>query len=223
MSRKPSDLTAIPDLSEERGTEPIRDRRPVYVDLLPPCNHACPAGENIQAWLAEGQAGRNEQAWRVLTADNPFPSIHGRVCYHPCEDSCNRKDLDSSVSIHGVERYLGDLALKKGWQFEREVVTCPPWWSARNVSAGGGFLPRTIWRSVAEPGRPRLGRWFRVPAVVPERAMWTLGVVMPAPLLNQDRSLFRGIEDFRVQQLISEFAVEALAIAVFPRAAGLDE
>ncbi len=121
MSRKPSDLTAIPDLSEERGTGPIRDRRPVYVDLLPPCNQACPAGENIQAWLAEVQAGRDEQAWRILTADNPFPCIHGRVCYHPCEDGCNRKDLDSSVSIHGIERYLGDLALKEGWQFEREV------------------------------------------------------------------------------------------------------
>ena len=45
------------------------------------------------------------------------------------------------------------------------VLTCPPWWSARNVSAGGGFLPRAVWRSAAEPGRPRPGRWFRVPAV----------------------------------------------------------
>ena len=100
MSQTPSDLTAVPDLSREQGTGPFRLRRPVYVDLLPPCNHACPAGENIQAWLAEVQAGRDEEAWRLLTADNPFPCIHGRVCYHPCEDSCNRKDLDSSVSIH---------------------------------------------------------------------------------------------------------------------------
>jgi len=121
MSQKLSDLTAVPDLSKERGTGPLRDRRPVYVDLLPPCNDACPAGENIQAWLAEVHAGRDEQAWRILTTDNPFPSIHGRVCYHPCEDNCNRKDLDSSVSIHGIERYLGDLALREGWQFEREV------------------------------------------------------------------------------------------------------
>ncbi len=121
MSRKPSDLTMVPDLCNERGTGPIRDRRPVYVDLLPPCNHACPAGENIQTWLAEVQAGRDEEAWRILTADNPFPSIHGRVCYQPCEDSCNRKDLDSSVSIHGIERYLGDLALEKGWGFSRDV------------------------------------------------------------------------------------------------------
>ena len=49
--------------------------------------------------------------------DNPFPAIHGRVCYHPCETSCNRAQLDSAVSIHSVERFLGDQALEHGWQF----------------------------------------------------------------------------------------------------------
>jgi NADPH-dependent glutamate synthase beta subunit-like oxidoreductase len=86
--------------------------------LLPPCNAACPAGENIQSWLAYVQAGDHVRAWRVLTADNPFPAIHGRVCYHPCESSCNRAQLDSAVSIHAVERFLGDLALEHGWLFE---------------------------------------------------------------------------------------------------------
>ncbi len=97
---------------------PVRSRRPVYVDLLPPCNAGCPAGENIQAWLAEVKAGRHEEAWRQLVADNPLPAIHGRVCYHPCESVCNRTNLDSAVSIHSVERFLGDLALERGWQFE---------------------------------------------------------------------------------------------------------
>lgn len=95
-----------------------RTRRPVYVDLLPPCNSACPAGENVQAWLAHLKAGRHEDAWRALTVDNPFPAIHGRVCYHPCEPVCNRAAVDDAVSIHGVERFLGDLALERGWQFE---------------------------------------------------------------------------------------------------------
>ena len=95
---------------------PIRERRPVYVDLLPPCNAGCPAGENIQAWLAHTKAGRHEQAWRQLVVDNPFPAIHGRVCYHPCESVCNRADLDSAVSIHSVERFLGDLALEQEWR-----------------------------------------------------------------------------------------------------------
>jgi len=90
----------------------------VYVDLLPPCNAACPAGEDIQAWLAHMQAGEHEQAWRALVADNPFAAIHGRVCYHPCESQCNRAHLDSAVSIHAVERLLGDLALEEGWLFD---------------------------------------------------------------------------------------------------------
>ncbi|HEY4465862.1 MAG TPA: NAD(P)-binding protein [Streptosporangiaceae bacterium] len=117
MSRPPRDLTPLPDLLHDAALAgPTRTRRPVYTDLLPPCNAGCPAGENIQAWLASTQAGLHEQAWRQLVADNPLPAIHGRVCYHPCEDVCNRAELDSSVSIHSVERFLGDLALERDWQ-----------------------------------------------------------------------------------------------------------
>jgi NADPH-dependent glutamate synthase beta subunit-like oxidoreductase len=115
----PRDVTPLPDLVHGRSRAgPTRERRPVYVDLLPPCNAGCPAGENIQAWLAHTQAGRHEQAWRALVADNPFPAIHGRVCYHPCESVCNRAELDSAVSIHAVERFLGDLALERRWAFD---------------------------------------------------------------------------------------------------------
>ena len=89
--------------------------RPLYVDRLPPCNHACPAGENVQAWLGAAQAGRYRDAWEILVRDNPMPAVHGRVCYHPCEDSCNRAELDEPVSIHAVERFLGDMALEEGW------------------------------------------------------------------------------------------------------------
>src|SRR5947209_19944235 len=110
------DLAPLPDLLHGAAKAgPVRTRRPVYLDLLPPCNNACPAAENIQAWLAHAQDGRYEQAWRQLVQDNPMPAIHGRVCYHPCEGACNRAFLDSAVSIHGAERYLGDLALAQGW------------------------------------------------------------------------------------------------------------
>jgi len=113
------DLTPLAPLGLGRlRAGPQRTQRPVYVDLLPPCNAGCPAGENIQAWLALVRAGRHEEAWRLLTADNPFPAVHGRVCYHPCEGACNRADLDDAVSIHGVERFLGDLAIESGWRFE---------------------------------------------------------------------------------------------------------
>jgi len=115
-----SDLTQRADLTRhDKGTGALRTRRPEYVDFLPPCNNACPAGENIQAWLALAQSGDFEAAWRELVANNPLPSIHGRVCYHPCEDVCNRAFTDSAVSIHAVERFLGDLALEKGWQFDK--------------------------------------------------------------------------------------------------------
>jgi NADPH-dependent glutamate synthase beta subunit-like oxidoreductase len=113
------DVTPLADLLHgHTRAGPVREHRPVYVDLLPPCNAGCPAGENIQAWLAHATAGRHEQAWRQLVADNPFAAIHGRVCYHPCETVCNRAHLDSSVSIHSVERFLGDLARERGWTFK---------------------------------------------------------------------------------------------------------
>jgi NADPH-dependent glutamate synthase beta subunit-like oxidoreductase len=119
MNDPKRDVTPLPDLLHGHARAgPVRERRPVYVDLLPPCNAGCPAGENIQAWLAHTTAGRHEQAWRELVADNPLPAIHGRVCYHPCESVCNRADLDSAVSIHSVERFLGDLALEQEWHFD---------------------------------------------------------------------------------------------------------
>jgi NADPH-dependent glutamate synthase beta subunit-like oxidoreductase len=115
-----SDLTQHADLTRHaKGTGALRTQRQDFVDFLPPCNNACPAGENIQAWLAHAQAGDYQAAWQELVRNNPFPSIHGRVCYHPCEDVCNRAFTDSTVSIHAVERFLGDLALKEGWEFVR--------------------------------------------------------------------------------------------------------
>ena len=114
--RTPNDITAPADLSQHAsGTGSDRTRHPVYGDMLPPCNHACPAGENIQAWLSLAQTGRYEEAWQEIMVNNPMPAIHGRVCYHPCEDGCNRSAVDTPVSIHAIERFLGDQALEQGW------------------------------------------------------------------------------------------------------------
>ncbi len=122
MAGPERDLTPLAPLGLGRTRSgPVRQQRPVYVDLLPPCNAGCPAGENIQAWLGLVRDGREEEAWRQLTADNPLPAIHGRVCYHPCETACNRAELDGAVSIHGVERHLGDLAIERGWAFHRPI------------------------------------------------------------------------------------------------------
>ncbi|MEW6647656.1 MAG: NAD(P)-binding protein [Pseudomonadota bacterium] len=111
------DMTARLDPDKfGKGTGAARSRRPVYMDFLPPCNNACPAGEDIQGWLALAQAGKYEEAWQLLIENNPFPAIHGRVCYHPCENACNRVYTDQEVSIHAVERFLGDMAMEQGWR-----------------------------------------------------------------------------------------------------------
>lgn len=116
MAHQYKDLTRPSDLqSHGEGTGALRAQIPVYLDMLPPCNNACPAGENIQAWLSLAQAGDYEGAWQKLVEENPLPAVHGRVCYHPCEDNCNRAMVDTPVSIHAVERFLGDKALEEHW------------------------------------------------------------------------------------------------------------
>jgi 2-oxoacid:acceptor oxidoreductase delta subunit (pyruvate/2-ketoisovalerate family) len=117
--RKPFAITLDPGSSLANHTGTWRTMRPVYVDRLPPCNAACPAGENIQGWLAHAESGDYQAAWRVLVQDNPLPAVMGRVCYHPCETSCNRGQLDAAVGINAVERFLGDEAIRRGWRFER--------------------------------------------------------------------------------------------------------
>ena len=96
-----------------------RTERPNYVDRLPPCNNGCPAGENIQSWLYHAEEGNYRAAWEVIMKNNPFPAIMGRACYHPCETACNRAQLDEPVSIHAVERFLGDRAIAEGWKVEQ--------------------------------------------------------------------------------------------------------
>lgn len=122
MRDKPFAITLDPGSSLANHTGSWRTSKPVYLDRLPPCNADCPAGENIQGWLFHAESGDYEKAWRVLTTDNPFPAIMGRVCYHPCESACNRGQLDSAVGINSVERFLGDEAIKRGWQFNKSAT-----------------------------------------------------------------------------------------------------
>ena len=118
MNMKPFAITLDLGSSLANKTGSWRTERPVYVDRLPPCNAQCPAGEDIQGWLFHAESGHYEAAWRHLTRDNPFPATMGRVCYHTCERACNRGKLDEAVGINSVEHFLGDEALKRGWQFE---------------------------------------------------------------------------------------------------------
>ena len=85
--------------------------RPVYKDKTPPCNHACPTGEQIQKYLDYVKHDRYLDGYLTILQDNPMPSVTGRVCYHPCETACNRAAHDEPIGIRGVERFLGDFGL----------------------------------------------------------------------------------------------------------------
>ncbi len=92
----------------------FRFYRPVYRDKTPPCNHACPTGEQIQKYLDHVKHDRYLDGYLTITEDNPMPSVTGRVCYRPCETACNRAAHDEPIGIRGVERFLGDFGLKLG-------------------------------------------------------------------------------------------------------------
>ena len=119
---KPFAITLDVGSSLANKTGSWRTERPLYMNSLPPCNDACPAGENIQGWLYEAEEGRYQRAWQLIVADNPFPAIMGRVCYHPCQTACNRAQLDQPVGINSVERFLGDVALQEKWPLPMEAV-----------------------------------------------------------------------------------------------------
>jgi len=134
-----NDITKAVDLfTHAEGTGPQRSRRPIYVDFMPPCNSACPAGENIQAWMAHAQAGNYFEAFQVMMEDNPFPAIMGRICVKPCETGCNRNHIDNTINIHAIERYIGDEAISHKWQVS--VTAKPTGKRVMVVGAGPGGL-----------------------------------------------------------------------------------
>lgn len=122
MANKPFAITLDVGSSLANKTGTWRTERPVYVHRLPPCNDACPAGEDVQGWLYRAEEGDYETAWRHLTLNNPLPAIMGRICYHPCQTACNRGQIDETVGINSVERFLGDEAIKQGWTFEKPAA-----------------------------------------------------------------------------------------------------
>ncbi len=93
---------------------------PTYVHRTPPCQGSCPSGEDIRGWLniargiekAPGDTAWQEYAFSRVTEANPFPAIMGRVCPAPCEDGCNRNEVEDHVGINAVEQFIGDYALE---------------------------------------------------------------------------------------------------------------
>lgn len=96
------------------GIQPRQEQQP------PPCGMNCASGADIRGWIGVVAQRRKlgisdrealARAWAMLSAVNPFPATLGRVCPHPCEANCNRKDKDGAVAVHALERFLGDWAL----------------------------------------------------------------------------------------------------------------
>ncbi len=110
-----------------------RTRRPVYVEAQAPCGAACPAGEAIPRWIERARLGDCARAWQVIREDNPFPAIMGRVCAHPCESACNRRQWDGAVAVNALERFVGDWGLEHG-----SASSAPPARSERIAVVGGG-------------------------------------------------------------------------------------
>ncbi|TRZ53968.1 glutamate synthase, partial [bacterium] len=109
MSQKP--FVAITyETTESNKTGSWRFFKPRYQDKTSPCSAGCPAGEDIGMIEMLAKQGLFKEAWETILRENPLPGVCGRVCFHPCESVCNRKDFDSPVAIHTIERFLADTA-----------------------------------------------------------------------------------------------------------------
>ncbi|MCB1859877.1 MAG: NAD(P)-binding protein [Gammaproteobacteria bacterium] len=119
------------DWGEQIFSQDGSHKCPTYIHKTPPCQGSCPSGEDIRGWLAIGRGqekppegiDRDEYMFRRSTDANPFPSMMGRVCPAPCQDGCNRNDVDDFVGINSVEQFIGDTAIEKGFKFAAGVDT----------------------------------------------------------------------------------------------------
>jgi NADPH-dependent glutamate synthase beta subunit-like oxidoreductase len=139
---------------------------PKYDEKTAPCSAACPIGQDIARIEMLAAWGLLKDAWQLIINENPFPAVCGRVCFHPCENACNRGHLDSPIAIHSLERFLGDTALSK----ERSPQPLiKPTRNKRVAIAGAGpaglsaayFLARLGYRCVVFEAAPAPGGLLR--------------------------------------------------------------
>lgn len=115
--------------SKQIFTADTSHKCPTYIHRTPPCQGSCPSGEDIRGWLQivrgiekpPADVSMQEYAFRRSTDANPFPSMMGRVCPAPCEDGCNRNNVEDFVGINSVEQYIGDTAFEQGFAFDNSA------------------------------------------------------------------------------------------------------
>jgi NADPH-dependent glutamate synthase beta subunit-like oxidoreductase len=111
----PMSLSFEGTLATKTGT--WRYLTPAYLNKLAPCNEACPAGEDVEAAMVLSGQEDYTGAWEKITHENPLPRVCGRVCFHPCEGGCNRKEFDEPTAINALERFVGDHAFQSGKRY----------------------------------------------------------------------------------------------------------
>ena len=74
--------------------------------IAPPCRAFCPAGINVQKYIALAAEDKYQEALAVIREENPFPSVCGRVCLHPCEPECHRSKIDDPVAINAIKLFI---------------------------------------------------------------------------------------------------------------------
>lgn len=152
--------------------------RPKYDEKTAPCSAACPAGEDIARIEMLTAQGMFKAAAEAVLLENPFPAVCGRVCFHPCETTCNRAELDEPVAVHRLERFLGDMIIQNGDELSLDKLpdkgkkVCIAGAGPAGLAAGY-FLTRLgyacdVFEAAGEPGG--LLRWgipeYRLPAAV---------------------------------------------------------
>ncbi|KJS50350.1 MAG: hypothetical protein VR66_03250 [Peptococcaceae bacterium BRH_c23] len=99
-----------------------RSAIPFYQKRLAPCHCACPVDGEIPTWIMLARKQHYREAWSSLVDNNPFPAVTGRICHHPCEGACNRREYDGAVAVNALEQFVGDLALSEGWALPQPTV-----------------------------------------------------------------------------------------------------
>lgn len=101
-------------------------QRPERRTLTPPCNDGCPAGNEVQAFIAKMSEENYDEALRILLDVSPLPGVCGRVCPAPCMDACNRRLFDDSINIRELERAAADYGTRpnptKPWRAETIAI-----------------------------------------------------------------------------------------------------
>lgn len=159
---------------------------------MAPCKAACPAGVNAQGYVALVAAGKFEEAYELVKERCPLPAVCGRICQHPCEAQCNRKELDEAVAVRDLKRFAADFVYAKRGERKRPPFQPVKVQQERVAIVGGGPAGLTAAQDLSKLGygvtlfeaRPFLGGMLR------------LGV--PAYRLPRD------VLDYEIEQILND-------------------